>query len=310
MKLLTGNSNKNLSQKISKFLKTKLVHSSIKKFSDGEIFIEIKENIRGNSIFIVQSVSAPANDNLMELLLCIDALKRSSAKNITAVIPYFGYARQDRKVAPRTSISAKLVSNLITEAGADRVVTVDLHAGQIQGFFDLPVDNLFATPIFARHVKKRIKNKNLICVSPDVGGVERSRALARKLDSGIAIIDKRRSAPGKSQVMNVIGNVKNKTCIIVDDIIDSGGTIVNAAQALINRGAKEVHVYITHGVLSGEAVEKIKKSRIKNLVITDTIDNSGKIKNAKNIEVLSISNLLGEAIKRISNSTSVSDLFK
>ena len=310
MKLLTGNSNKNLSVKISKFLKTKLVHSSIKKFSDGEIYIEIKENIRGNSIFIVQSVSSPANDNLMELLLCIDALKRSSAKNITAVIPYFGYARQDRKVAPRTSISAKLVSNLITKAGADRVVTVDLHAGQIQGFFDLPVDNLFATPIFARHVKRNIKEKNLICVSPDVGGVERSRALARKLDIGIAIIDKRRPAPGKSQVMNVIGNVKNKTCIIIDDIIDSGGTIVNAAQALINRGAKEVHVYITHGVLSGEAVEKIKKSKIKKLVITDTIDNSDKVKKAKNIEVLSIANLLGEAIKRISNSTSVSDLFK
>ena len=310
MKLLTGNSNKNLSVKISKFLKTKLVHSSIKKFSDGEIYIEIKENIRGNSIFIVQSVSSPANDNLMELLLCIDALKRSSAKNITAVIPYFGYARQDRKVAPRTSISAKLVSNLITKAGADRVVTVDLHAGQIQGFFDLPVDNLFATPIFARHVKRNIKDKNLICVSPDVGGVERSRALARKLDIGIAIIDKRRPAPGKSQVMNVIGNVKNKTCIIIDDIIDSGGTIVNAAQALINRGAKEVHVYITHGVLSGEAVEKIKKSKIKKLVITDTIDNSDKVKKAKNIEVLSIANLLGEAIKRISNSTSVSDLFK
>ena len=310
MKLLTGNSNKNLSQKIAKFLKTKLVHSSIRKFSDGEIYIEIKENIRGNSIFIVQSVSSPANDNLMELLLCIDALKRSSAKNITAVIPYFGYARQDRKVAPRTSISAKLVSNLITKAGADRVVTVDLHAGQIQGFFDIPVDNLFATPIFARHVKKYIKRKNLICVSPDVGGVERTRALARKLDIGIAIIDKRRPAPGKSQVMNVIGNVKNKTCIIIDDIIDSGGTIVNAAQALINRGAKEVHVYITHGVLSGEAVEKIKKSNIKKLVITDTIDNSDKLKKAKNIEVLSISNLLGEAIKRISNSTSVSDLFK
>ena len=310
MKLLTGNSNKNLSVKISKFLKTKLVHSSIKKFSDGEIYIEIKENIRGNSIFIVQSVSSPANDNLMELLLCIDALKRSSAKNITAVIPYFGYARQDRKVAPRTSISAKLVSNLITKAGADRVVTVDLHAGQIQGFFDLPVDNLFATPIFARHVKRNIKSKNLICVSPDVGGVERSRALARKLDIGIAIIDKRRPAPGKSQVMNVIGNVKNKTCIIIDDIIDSGGTIVNAAQALINRGAKEVHVYITHGVLSGEAVEKIKKSKIKKLVITDTIDNSDKVKKAKNIEILSIANLLGEAIKRISNSTSVSDLFK
>ena len=310
MKLLTGNSNKNLSQKISKILKTKLVHSSIKKFADGEIYIEIKENIRGNSIFIVQSVSSPANDNLMELLLCIDALKRSSAKNITAVIPYFGYARQDRKVAPRTSISAKLVSNLITKAGADRVVTVDLHAGQIQGFFDIPVDNLFATPIFSRHVKKKIKAKNLICVSPDVGGVERTRALARKLDIGIAIIDKRRPSPGKSQVMNVIGNVKNKTCIIIDDIIDSGGTIVNAAEALINRGAKEVHVYITHGVLSGEAVEKIKKSHIKNLVITDTIDNSNKLKNIKNIEVLSISNLLGEAIKRISNSTSVSDLFK
>jgi ribose-phosphate pyrophosphokinase len=310
MKLLTGNSNKNLSQKISKFLKTKLVHSSIKKFADGEIYIEINENIRGNSIFLIQSISSPANDNLMELLLCVDALKRSSAKNITAVIPYFGYARQDRKVAPRTSISAKLVSNLITKAGVDRVVTVDLHAGQIQGFFDIPVDNLFATPIFARHIKKNLKEKNLICVSPDIGGVERTRALARKLDIGISIIDKRRPAPGKSQVMNVIGNVKNKTCIIVDDIIDSGGTIINAAQALINRGAKEVHVYITHGVLSGEAVEKIKKSKIKNLVVTDTIDNSNKLKKAKNIEVLSICNLLGEAIKRISNSTSVSDLFK
>ena len=310
MKLLTGNSNKALSKNIAKYLKTKIVNSSIKKFSDGEIYIEINENIRGNSIFIIQSISSPANDNLMELLLCIDALKRSSAKNITAVIPYFGYARQDRKVVPRTSISAKLVSNLITKAGADRVVTVDLHAGQIQGFFDIPVDNLFATPIFSRHIKKNIKGKNLICVSPDVGGVERVRALARKLDLGIAIIDKRRPAPGKSQVMNVVGNVNNKTCIIVDDIIDSGGTIVNAAQALLNRGAKEVHVYITHGVLSGEAVEKIKKSKIKNLVITDTIDNEGKLKKAKNIEVLSICNLLGEAIRRISNSTSVSDLFK
>jgi ribose-phosphate pyrophosphokinase len=310
MKLLTGNSNKDLSQKISKFLKTKLVHSSIKKFADGEIYIEINENIRGNSIFLIQSISSPANDNLMELLLCVDALKRSSAKNITTVIPYFGYARQDRKVAPRTSISAKLVSNLITKAGADRVLTVDLHAGQIQGFFDIPVDNLFATPIFSRHIKKNIKGKNLICVSPDVGGVERTRALARKLDLSIAIIDKRRPMPGKSQVMNVVGNVKNKTCIIVDDIIDSGGTIVNAAKALIDRGAKEVHVYITHGVLSGESVNKIKNSQIKNLVITDTIDNSNKLKKAKNIEVLSICNLLGEAIKRISNSTSVSDLFK
>ena len=310
MKILTGNSNKHLSGKISKYLKNKLVNSSIRKFSDGEIYIEINENIRGNSIFIIQGISSPANDNLMELLLCIDALKRSSAKNITAVIPYFGYARQDRKVVPRTSISAKLVSNLITKAGADRIVTVDLHAGQIQGFFDIPVDNLFATPIFSRHIKRKIKSKNLICVAPDVGGVERARALGRKLDIGLAIIDKRRPSPGKSQVMNVIGNVKGKTCIIVDDIIDSGGTIINAAEALIKRGAKEVHVYITHGVLSGESVEKIRKSKIKNLVVTDTIDNSNKVKKSRNIEILSISNLLAEAMKRISNSTSVSDLFK
>jgi len=310
MKLLTGNSNKVLSKNIAKYLKTKLVNSSIRKFADGEVYVEINENIRGNSIFIIQSISSPANDNLMELLLCIDALKRSSAKNITAVIPYFGYARQDRKVVPRTSISAKLVSNLITKAGADRIVTVDLHAGQIQGFFDIPVDNLFSTPIFARHIKRKIKSKNLICVAPDVGGVERTRALGRKLDVGLAIIDKRRPAPGKSQVMNVIGNVKGKTCIITDDIIDSGGTIVNAADALIKRGAKEVYVYVTHGVLSGEAVEKIKKSKIKNLVVTDTIDNSDKVKKSRNIEVLSISNLLAEAMRRISNSTSVSDLFK
>ena len=310
MKILTGNSNKNLSNKISKYLKNKLVNSSIKKFSDGEIYIEINENIRGNSIFIIQSVSYPANDNLMELLLCIDALKRSSAKNITAVIPYFGYARQDRKVVPRTSISAKLVSNLITNAGADRIVTVDLHAGQIQGFFDIPVDNLFSTPIFSRHIKKNINKKNLICVAPDVGGVERARALGKMLNIGLAIIDKRRPTPSKSQVMNVIGNVKGKICLIVDDIIDSGGTIINAAKALKERGAKEVHVYVTHGVLSGEAVEKIKKSHIKNLVLTDTIDNDTKVKNAKNIHVLTISNLIGEAIKRISNSTSVSDLFK
>ena len=310
MKILTGNSNKKLSNKISKYLKNKLVNSSIKKFSDGEIYIEINENIRGNSIFIIQSVSYPANDNLMELLICIDALKRSSAKNITAVIPYFGYARQDRKVVPRTSISAKLVSNLITNAGADRIVTVDLHAGQIQGFFDIPVDNLFSTPIFSRHIKKKINKKNLICVAPDVGGVERARALGKMLNIGLAIIDKRRPTPGKSQVMNVIGNVKGKTCLIIDDIIDSGGTIINAAKALKERGAKEVHVYVTHGVLSGEAVEKIKKSHIKNLVLTDTIDNDTKVKNAKNIHVLTISNLIGEAIKRISNSTSVSDLFK
>ena len=310
MKLLAGNSNKNLSKKISKYLKSKLVNSSIRKFSDGELYVEINENIRGNSIFIIQSISSPANDNLMELLICIDALKRSSAKNITAVIPYFGYARQDRKVVPRTSISAKLVSNLITKAGADRVVTVDLHAGQIQGFFDIPVDNLFATPIFARHVKKNLKRNNFICVAPDVGGTERARALGKLLDVGLAIVDKRRPKPGQSKVMNVIGDVKDQTCIIVDDIIDSGGTIVNAAKALKERGAREVYVYITHGVLSGEAVKKIKSSVIKNLVITDTIDNGVKIKNVKNIEVLPISGLMGEAIKRISNSTSVSDLFK
>ena len=310
MKLLTGNSNKILSKNIARYLKTKLVNSSIRKFADGEIYIEINENIRGNSIFIIQSISSPANDNLMELLLCIDALKRSSAKNITAVIPYFGYARQDRKVVPRTSISAKLVSNLITKAGADRIVTVDLHAGQIQGFFDIPVDNLFSTPIFARHVKKRIKSKKIICVAPDVGGTERARALGKLLNVGLAIVDKRRPKPGQSQVMNVIGDVKDQTCVIVDDIIDSGGTIVNAAKALKKRGAKEVYVYITHGVLSGEAVKKIKSSVIKNLVITDTIDNSQKTKNVKNIEVLPISSLMGEAIKRISNSNSVSDLFK
>ena len=310
MKLLTGNSNKVLSKNIAKYLKTKLVNSSIRKFADGEIYIEINENIRGNSIFIVQSISSPANDNLMELLLCIDALKRSSAKNITAVIPYFGYARQDRKVVPRTSISAKLVSNLITQAGADRVVTVDLHAGQIQGFFDIPVDNLFSTPIFARHARKKIKSKKIICVAPDVGGTERARALGKLLKVGLAIVDKRRPKPGQSEVMNIIGDVKGQTCILVDDIIDSGGTIINAAKALKSRGAKDVYVYITHGVLSGDAIKKIKSSVIKNLVITDTIDNVHKTKNVKNIEVLPISGLMGEAIKRISNSTSVSDLFK
>ena len=310
MKILSGTSNPKLSKEISKLLKLKLVNTNIKRFSDGEIYIEINENIRGNSVFVIQSTSNPANDNLMELLLSIDALRRSSAKNITAVIPYFGYARQDRKVVPRTSISAKLVSNLITKAGADRVVTVDLHAGQIQGFFDIPVDNLFATPIFARHAKKKIKNKNIICVAPDVGGTERARALGKLLGVGLAIVDKRRPKPGQSKVMNVIGDVKDQTCIIVDDIIDSGGTIVNAAKALKERGAKEVFVYITHGVLTGDAVKKIKNSVIKNLVITDTIDNGEKTKNVKNIEVLPISGLMGEAIKRISNSTSVSDLFK
>ena len=245
----------------------------------------------------------------MELLLVIDALKRSSAKNITAVIPYFGYARQDRKVAPRTSISAKVVANLITNAGASRVVTVDLHAGQIQGFFDMPVDNLFTTPLFAKYIKKKFNNKKLICVSPDVGGVQRTRGLATRIKADLAIIDKRRPRPGQSKVMNIIGSVKGKTCIIVDDIIDSGGTIVNAVDALKKAGAIEVYVFITHAVLSGDAVKKIKNSKIKKLIITDTIDTSKKIKNNNKIEVISISSLMSEAINRIANSNSVSDLF-
>ena len=310
MKILAGTSNLKLSRDIASKLKLKLVNTNIKRFQDNEIYVEINENIRGNSIFVVQSTSNPVNDNLMELLICIDALRRSSAKNITAVIPYFGYARQDRKVVPRTAISAKLVSNLITDAGANRILSVDLHAGQIQGFFDIPVDNLFATPIFARHIKKNIKTNNLICVAPDVGGVERARALSRRINVGIAIIDKRRPAPGKSEVMNIVGNVKHKICVIVDDIIDSGGTIVNAAKALKDKGAKEIYVYITHAVLSGSAVDKIKESQIKKLIITDTIDNSKKIKISKKIEVISFAPMISEAIKRISNSTSVSSLFK
>jgi len=310
MKILAGTSNLKLCKDIAINLKLKLVNTNIKRFPDNEIYVEINENIRGNSIFVVQSTSNPVNDNLMELLICIDALRRSSAKNITAVIPYFGYARQDRKVVPRTAISAKLVSNLITDAGANRILSVDLHAGQIQGFFDIPVDNLFATPIFARHIKKNIKTNNLICVAPDVGGVERARALSRRINVGIAIIDKRRPAPGKSEVMNIVGNVKHKICVIVDDIIDSGGTIVNAAKALKDKGAKEIYVYITHAVLSGSAVDKIKESQIKKLIITDTIDNSKKIKISKKIEVISFAPMISEAIKRISNSTSVSSLFK
>jgi ribose-phosphate pyrophosphokinase len=309
MKILSGTSNPRLSKEIAKKLKLKLINTNIKRFSDGEIYIEINENIRGNSVFVIQSTSTPANDNIMELLLCIDALRRSSAKNITAVIPYFGYARQDRKVAPRTSISAKVVANLLTNAGASRVVTVDLHAGQIQGFFDMPVDNLFTTPLFAKYIKKKFKNKKLICVSPDVGGVQRTRGLATKIKADLAIIDKRRPRPGQSKVMNIIGDVRGKTCVIVDDIIDSGGTIVNAVDALKKAGAVDVYVFITHAVLSGDAADKIKKSKIKKLIITDSIDNSLKIKNNTKIEVISIAPLMAEAINRISNSTSVSDLF-
>ena len=310
MKVLSGTGNVKLGKEIAKHLKVKLVNSNIKRFSDGEIYVEINENIRGNSIFVVQSSSHSANDNLMELLICIDALRRSSAKNITAVIPYFGYARQDRKVVPRTAISAKLVANLITNSGANRVLTLDLHAGQIQGFFDIPVDNLFSTPIFVRDIKKNIHTDSLVCVSPDIGGVERARALGRRINASIAIVDKRRPAPGKSEVMNIVGHVKDQTCVIVDDIIDSGGTIVNAAKALKDKGAKDVYAYITHAVLSGNAVDKIKKSKVKKLIITDSIDNSKKLKKSDKIQVVSISSMMAEAIKRISNSTSVSSLFK
>ena len=310
MKILAGTSNPKLCKDIARNLKLKLVNTNIKRFADDELYVEINENIRGNTIFVIQSTSNPANDNLMELLICIDALKRSSAKNITAVIPYFGYARQDRKVVPRTAISAKLVSDLITHAGANRILSVDLHAGQIQGFFNIPVDNLFSTPIFARHIKRNIKLNNLICVAPDVGGAERTRALSRRLNTNIAIIDKRRPKPGQSEVMNIVGDVKNKKCVIIDDIIDSGGTIVNAAKALKDKGAKDVYVYITHAVLSGPAVEKIEKSNIKKLITTDTIDNAKKINNSKKIEIISIAPMISEAIKRISNSTSVSSLFK
>ena len=310
MKVLAGTSNSRLCEDIARQLKLKLVNSNIKRFADGEVYVEINENIRVNSIFVVQSTSTPANDNLMELLICIDALRRSSAKNITAVIPYFGYARQDRKVVPRTAISAKLVSNLITNAGANRILSVDLHAGQIQGFFDIPVDNLFSTPIFAKHIKRKLRINNLICVAPDVGGVERARSLGRRINVSIAIIDKRRPAPGKSEVMNIVGNIKNKNCVIVDDIIDTGGTIVNAAKALKNKDAKDIYVYITHAVLSGQAVEQIEKSQIKKLITTDTIDNSKKIRGSKKIEIISMAPIISEAMKRIANSTSVSSLFK
>ena len=309
MKLLSGNSNKPLSKNIAKYLKSKLVNSSIRNFSDGEIYVEINENIRGNSIFLIQSVSSPANDNLMELLLCIDALKRSSAKNITAVIPYFGYARQDRKVVPRTSISAKLVSNLITKAGADRVVTVDLHAGQIQGFFDIPVDNLYAAPVITKDILKNYKDKDLVVISPDVGGVVRARGIAKRINGDLAIVDKRRDKANESEVMNIIGDINNRDCIIVDDIVDTAGTLCNAAEALINEGANSVSAYITHGVLSGPALERLQNSKLKELVITDSIAPTKLILDASNIRIINLAPLIAEAIRRISSDSSVSSLF-
>ena len=310
MKIIACNSSKSLAEKISKHIDVPLADASVRTFNDREIFVEINENIRGEDVFIIQSTSHPANDHLMELLITIDAARRGSAKRITAVIPYYGYARQDRKTGPRTPITAKLVANLITSAGADRVLTMDLHAGQIQGFFDIPLDNIFSVRPIIDDVKERFNgNKDLVVASPDVGGVVRARAFAKRLEAGLAIADKRREKAGESEVMNIIGDVKNKTCIIVDDIIDSGGTIVNAVDALKKKGAKEVFVFITHAVLSGEAARKIKNSKIKKLIITDTIDNSRRIKNVSKIQVLSIAPLMAEAIKRISNSTSVSDLF-
>ena len=309
MKLLAGNSNLALAKEISKYMDLPLVEAEIKRFADNEVFVEIKENVRGEDIFVIQSTSFPANDNIMELLIMIDALRRASAKRITAVIPYFGYARQDRKVGPRTPISAKLVSNIIVTAGADRVLTLDLHASQIQGFFDIPLDNLFAAPVFARDIKENFLGKDFMIVSPDVGGLVRARVVASRLGVELAIVDKRRQKAGVSEVMNIIGDVSGKECIMIDDIVDSGGTLVNAADALLKNGAKSVSAYITHGVLSNNAALKIANSSLNNLIITDSIAQNDAVLQAKNIRLISISSLIGEAIRSVSEERSVSTLF-
>jgi len=309
MKILSCNSNLPLADSISKELNLKLVNAEVKRFSDMEVFVEVKENVRGEDMFVIQSTSYPANDNLMELLVTLDALRRASAKRVTAVIPYFGYARQDRKSGPRTPISAKLVANLITSAGADRVLTMDLHAGQIQGFFDIPTDNLFAAPVFVKDIKDRYSDVPTIVVSPDVGGVLRARAIARRINAGLAIIDKRREKPGASEVMNIIGDVSKHHCILVDDIVDSGGTLCNAAEALISAGAISVDAYVTHGVLSGSAVSRVLNSPLKNLVTTNSIQATEPIKLASNIRQISIASILGEAIRRVHTESSVSSLF-
>ncbi|GAB4240113.1 MAG: ribose-phosphate pyrophosphokinase [Methyloligellaceae bacterium] len=309
MKLVAGNSNRPLAEAIAAYLNTPLTNCSVRRFADMEIFVEIQENVRGTDAFVIQSTSYPANDHLMELLIIIDALRRASARRITAVLPYYGYARQDRKAGPRTPISAKLVANLITRAGADRVLTLDLHAGQIQGFFDIPTDNLYAAPVMVADIKENYDNGNLMVVSPDVGGVVRARALAKRIGAPIAIIDKRRERAGVSEVMNVIGDVKGCSCIMVDDIVDSGGTLCNAAEALMENGATEVSAYITHGVLSGGAVARISASALKNLVITDSILPTEAVRVSQNIRVLSIAPLIGEAISRTSGEKSVSSLF-
>jgi ribose-phosphate pyrophosphokinase len=309
MKLVAGNSNIPLAEDIARYLNTALTSCDVKKFPDLEIYVEVKENVRGQDVFIIQSTSYPVNDHLMELLIICDALRRASARRITAVIPYFGYARQDRKVYPRTPISAKLVANMITHAGADRVLTVDLHAGQIQGFFDIPADNLYAAPVMVRDIEGRFDNGNITVVSPDVGGVVRARLLANRISAPLAIVDKRRERPGEVEVMNVIGEVAGRKCILVDDIVDSGGTLCNAAAALMEKGASEVHAYITHGVLSKGAVPRIANSAIKTLYITDTIKPTEEVRAAGNIEILDIAALIGEAISRTANEQSVSSLF-
>ena len=310
MKIIAGNSNLPLSSDVGKYLQIDLAKATIRRFADEEVYVEIKENIRGEDVFVIESTSYPANDNLMELLVIIDALKRASAKRITAVLPYFGYARQDRKPGPRTPISAKLVANLISTAGADRVLTVDLHAEQIQGFFDIPTDNLFAGPVFSRDIKDQFDLSNLVAVSPDIGGVVRARAIASKFGASIAIVDKRRPKAGESEVMNIIGDVDGKDCIILDDIIDSAGTICNAADKLIEIGAKSVTAYVTHGVLTGKALSRIKDSKLKEVVITDTINNTENAMEVEKIRIIPISVLLGEAIRRISEESSVSSLFE
>jgi ribose-phosphate pyrophosphokinase len=309
MKLMTGNSNRPLAEAISAYLNLPLTKASVRRFSDMEVFVEINENVRGEDVFVIQSTSYPANDNLMELLVSLDALKRGSARRTTAVIPYYGYARQDRKSGPRTPISAKLVANLITSAGADRVLTLDLHAGQIQGFFDIPTDNLFTAPVFTKDIKERFEGGDITIVSPDVGGVIRARAIAKRLDADLAIIDKRRERAGVSEVMNIIGDVDGQRCILVDDIVDSAGTLCNAAVALMEAGASSVHAYVTHGVLSGGAVARVGASPLQELVMTDSIQATEAVRVARNMRQITIAPLLGEAMARISNERSVSSLF-
>jgi ribose-phosphate pyrophosphokinase len=309
MKILACNSNRPLAEAISAYLNLRLTDASVRRFSDMEIFVEVHENVRGEDVFVIQSTSYPANDNLMELLVTLDALKRGSARRTTAVIPYYGYARQDRKSGPRTPISAKLVANMITAAGADRVLTLDLHAGQIQGFFDIPTDNLYSAPVFVKDITDRFNGEELVIVSPDVGGVVRARDLARRLNTGLAIIDKRRERAGSSEVMNVIGDVRRRDCILVDDLCDSGGTLCNAAIALIEHGARSASVYVTHGVLSGGAVARIASSPIETMTITDSILANEAVRTAPNIRQVTIAPLLAEAMRRISDESSVSSLF-